>query len=547
MAERLPPDTVPQTRRLCGVLLADMTGFSRVMGENEDRAITAVARMREVFRTIVPRRHGTLEVQVGDCFVALFDSAVDAVEAAIAIQKELSVARGPLGDPVPIRIGVHLGEVVRDGSEVFGDSINIAARLQTLAHPGGIALSEDVYRAVRSRVDIGFRDLGPRQLKNIRDKIRVYEIGPGDGHGAPASPRAIPRLAVLGGAGIAALAVLGLAAYGLVARRPPRTEPGDVAGVASLERTVGTRPTAEHPVVVGVMTMAARGDVPDWIREVTRDGLNTILSKVTGLRVYSRQKIDFVREKQGLSELEAAEKLGIAKMISGALGKESGKLTLELQVVDIASGLLDASERVSGEQGQVIELQNELAVNVLRALNIELSAEERAVLFARRTNETLDGYRMLADTLGGSPGKNARPPRGPDTSRSEPAPSWFCWSAVAWAEPADNDEEAIRALLLEWAGALQEKDLDRVASLMVEMGDEQRAALVRYFANADALVVSIGDIDVLVAGDEALATFTRTDSFVDRRSARDLHLEVRLSSELVRKDGHWKLRGVKNE
>ncbi len=547
MAERLPPDTVPQTRRLCGVLLADMTGFSRVMGENEDRAITAVARMREVFRTIVPRRHGTLEVQVGDCFVALFDSAVDAVEAAIAIQKELSVARGPLGDPVPIRIGVHLGEVVRDGSEVFGDSINIAARLQTLAHPGGIALSEDVYRAVRSRVDIGFRDLGPRQLKNIRDKIRVYEIGPGDSHGAPASPRAIPRLAVLGGAGIAALAVLGLAAYGLVARRPPRTEPGDVAGVASLERTVGTRPTAEHPVVVGVMTMAARGDVPDWIREVTRDGLNTILSKVTGLRVYSRQKIDFVREKQGLSELEAAEKLGIAKMISGALGKESGKLTLELQVVDIASGLLDASERVSGEQGQVIELQNELAVNVIRALNIELSEEERAVLFARRTNETLDGYRMLADTLGGAPGKNARPPRGPDTSRSEPAPSWFCWSAVAWAEPADNNEEAIRALLLEWAGALQAKDLDRVASLMVEMGDEQRAALARYFANADALVVSIDDIDVLVAGDDALATFTRTDSFVDKRSARDLHLEVRLSSELVRKDGHWKLRGVKNE
>lgn len=547
MAERLPPDTVPQTRRLCGVLLADMTGFSRVMGENEDRAITAVARMREVFRTIVPRRHGTLEVQVGDCFVALFDSAVDAVEAAIAIQKELSVARGPLGDPVPIRIGVHLGEVVRDGSEVFGDSINIAARLQTLAHPGGIALSEDVYRAVRSRVDIGFRDLGPRQLKNIRDKIRVYEIGPGDSHGAPASPRAIPRLAVLGGAGVAALAVLGLAAYGLVARRPPRTEPGSVAGVASLARTVGTRPTAEHPVVVGVMTMAARGDVPDWIREVTRDGLNTILSKVTGLRVYSRQKIDFVREKQGLSELEAAEKLGIAKMISGALGKESGKLTLELQVVDIASGLLDASERVSGEQGQVIELQNELAVNVIRALNIELSAEERAVLFARRTNETLDGYRMLADTLGGSPGKNARPPRGPDTSRSEPAPSWLRWSAVAWAEPADNDEEAIRALLVEWAGALQAKDLDRVASLMVEMGDEQRAALARYFANADALVVSIDDIDVLVAGDEALATFTRTDSFVDKRSARDLHLEVRLSSELARKDGRWKLRGVKNE
>ena len=547
MADPPPSDSNSQTRRLCGVLLADMTGFSRVMGENEDRAITAVARMREVFRTIVPRRHGTLEVQVGDCFVALFESAVDAVEAAIAIQTELSVARGPAGDPVPIRIGLHLGEVVRDGREVFGDSINIAARLQTLARPGGIALSEDVYRAVRSRVSVAFRDLGPRQLKNIRDKVRVYEIGLGDDGGAEsASPSAIPRLALLAGAGLAALAVLGFASYALVSRRTPEVDSRSVAGIAAPPRKIGTRPTAEHPVVVGVMTMAARGDVPDWLREVTRDGLNTILSKVNGLRVYSRQKIDFVREKQGLSELEAAEKLGIAKMISGALGKESGQLTLELQVVDIATGLLDASERVRGEQDQVIELQNELAVNVLRALHIELSAEERTVLFAQRTNETLDGYRMLADTLGGASGKEAPPSRNPNTSRSEPVPSWLGWPVVACAEPVDADEEAIRVILTEWASALQAKDLARVATVMVELGEAQRLALARYFENADELVISIGDVDILVAGDEALATFTRKDAFVDKRSGRDLHLEVRLSSELARKDGRWKLRGVKN-
>src|SRR5512143_1731 len=98
MSEPPPTDSPPQARRLCGVLLADMTGFSRLMGEDEDRAIAAIARMRDVFRTVVPRRRGTLEVQVGDCFVALFDSAVDAVEAAIAIQAELSAARGPAGD-----------------------------------------------------------------------------------------------------------------------------------------------------------------------------------------------------------------------------------------------------------------------------------------------------------------------------------------------------------------------------------------------------------------------------------------------------------------
>jgi len=546
MPEQPPIDDPPQARRLCGVLLADMTGFSRLMGEDEDRAITAIARMRDVFRTIVPRRRGTLEVQVGDCFVALFDSAVDAVEAAIAIQAELSAARGPAGDPLQIRIGIHLGEVVRDGSEVFGDSINIAARLQTVARPGGIALSEDVYRAVRSRVDAGFRELGWRHLKNIRDKVRVYEIAhEGGADITPAPTPAVPRPVLFSGAALVALAVLGLAAYELVVRRPPGAVPPSISRTASGVQTTGAHPSAEQPVVVGVMTMAARGDVPDWIREVTRDGLNTILSKVTGLRVYSRQKIDFVCEKQGLSELEAAEKLGIVKMVSGALANERGKLTLELQVVDIASGLLDASERVSGEQGHLIELQNELAANVLRALNIELSPQERTTLFAQRTNDTLDGYRMLADTLGGAVTEGARPPREPDTSLGEQGRWWLPWPATAWADPADSAEEAIRAVLLEWAAALQAKDLDRVAAVTVNMSDEQRAALARYFESADRLAISIADVDVLVAGDEALATFTRRDAFVDRRSGRDMQLEVRLSSELALSGGRWKLRGVK--
>ncbi len=545
MSEPPPTDSPPQARRLCGVLLADMTGFSRLMGEDEDRAIAAIARMRDVFRTVVPRRRGTLEVQVGDCFVALFDSAVDAVEAAIAIQAELSAARGPAGDPLRIRIGVHLGEVVRDGSEVFGDSINIAARLQTAARPGGIALSEDVYRAVRSRVDARFRDLGVRQFKNIRDKLRVYEVAlDGGGEIAPV-PRAVPRAVSFVGAGLAVLALLGLAAYELVVRRPPKITPPTLSHPASVVTTTGRRPTAEQPIVIGVMTMAARGNVPDWTREVTRDGLNTILSKVTGVRVYSRQKIDFVREKQGLSELEAAEKLGIAKMISGALAQERGRLTLELQVVDIASGLLDASERVSGNPNELIELQNQLAVNMLHALNIDLSPEERTTIFAQRTNETLDGYRMLADTLGGAAAKDASPSRIPDTSRGEPGQWWLPWPAVAWAEAADGDEEAIRVVLLEWAAALQAKDLDRVAAVTIDMADAQRTALARYFDNAERLSVSVADVDVLVAGDEALATFTRRDSFLDKRSGRDMQLEVRLSSQLERNGGRWKLRGVK--
>src|SRR4030095_1258313 len=118
------------SRRLHGVLLADMTGFSRLMGEDEARALAARARIRDVCAAVVPRHGGTLDVLVGDCFVALFGSAVDAVQAAIAIQSDLSGAPGPAGDPVRIRIGVHIGDVVRSGSEILGDSVDVEARGQ---------------------------------------------------------------------------------------------------------------------------------------------------------------------------------------------------------------------------------------------------------------------------------------------------------------------------------------------------------------------------------------------------------------------------------
>jgi adenylate cyclase len=157
-----PTDQPRGSRRLHGVLLADMTGFSRLMGEDEARAVAALGRIRAVFSAVVPRHGGTLDVLVGDCFVALFDSAVDAVQAAIAIQSELAAAPGAVDEPVRIRIGVHLGDVVRSGAEILGDSVNVAARLQTIAAPGAIAVSEEVYRAVRNRISLPFHDLGPK-------------------------------------------------------------------------------------------------------------------------------------------------------------------------------------------------------------------------------------------------------------------------------------------------------------------------------------------------------------------------------------------------
>lgn len=526
----IPADPHGGSRRLHGVLLADMTGFSRIMGEDESRAVGTLMRIRDVFAAVVPRHGGTLDVFVGDCFVALFDSAVEAVRAALAIQAELAQAPDAAGDPVHLRIGIHLGDVVRAGKEILGDSVNVAARVQAIAPPGGITISEDVYRAVRNRVKVPFRDLGPKSLKNIQGRVRVYALEPEGGVGPEAVPAGSRRRRwglVAAGVGVALVAALVLSSRTEAPSRQ-RVEVRQAAPASAVD-------VAPDVITVGVTGVGAHGDVPPWMRDTTRDGLNTLLSKVRHLRVFSREKIDFMRERRGLSEIEVAEVLGIEKMISGTMALRGEQVVVEIRVVDIETGILDASESLQGTAEGLIELQNRLAAELLAALGVELSEPEQEALFAQRTRETLDAYRRLAETFGDA---------APAAERGKERTSRLGWGAVAWAAEDDGEDE-VRALLEEYRGALERKDAEAIAATHVNLGDEQREGFARYFESADGLSVTISDVDVLLDGDEALLTFTRRDVFRDRTSGKEVQLEVRLSTVVVRQDGRWLMRGVK--
>ena len=314
-----------------------------------------------------------------------------------------------------------------------------------------------------------------------------------------------------------------------------------VAGVLHLR---SLRPP--QPLVVGVMEVRSRGpNVPPWMRELTRDGLNTILREFGQLRVYARQKIDFVREKRGLTEIEAAETLGMSKMLSATIDTDGAVVTLDLEVIDVSSGLLEASERVQGPQEKFMELQTQLAIAALRALGVEPTADQVQAIVASRGNETLDAYRLLKDTLG-EPVKKREAPKPPPPAERAPGTSWFEWRGLAYAGEREGDDAAIQALLRQYAAALEAKRVDQLAGLQVEMGPAQRASLQRYFDIARDLHVRISDVDLAVEGDEALATFTREDTFVDVGSGRHMHLEVRISGILTKQQGAWKIQGLRD-
>ena len=163
-------------RRLAAILVADVAGYSRLMGRDEAGTLaTLKGHLKELIEPRVRRHDGRIVKTAGDGLLVEFASAVEAMACAVGIQREMARrnADTPEDHRLEYRIGVHLGEVILDDGDVFGDGVNVAARLESLACPNGIYISADVYRQVRGKLDIAFEDLGEQDIKNLPEPIRV--------------------------------------------------------------------------------------------------------------------------------------------------------------------------------------------------------------------------------------------------------------------------------------------------------------------------------------------------------------------------------------
>ena len=176
------PTSDPRRRRrkLAAILMADVSGFSRLMGVNEDATVGLIREFHESVRTIVEEFEGRIVDTAGDSVFSEFDSVVNAVRCARRIQAEQAARNGSRlqADRLEARIGVHLGDVIVEDYRVYGDGVNIAARLEPLADPGGICISEAVYQQVRGKIELPVEDLGVCELKNIDHPIRLYKVPP---------------------------------------------------------------------------------------------------------------------------------------------------------------------------------------------------------------------------------------------------------------------------------------------------------------------------------------------------------------------------------
>ncbi len=370
-------------RKLAAILIADAAGFSRRMGEDEERALRALNARRELIHQTVAKYHGRVFGGAGDSVVAEFPSAVDALKTAIEMQGAIGALNdaAPEADRMLFRVGINVGDVIVERRNLFGDGVNVAERLQTLAGPGGICISGNVHEQVRDKLRLDYADLGDQQLKNIVHPVRAFIVG-GQGEEAkrsglrdkPASP---PRRYPAFAAAILAIALLlaGAAFYGA---------PWQRAGVSVAE--LSGPPTIAVLPFVNLSGDAAQDYFSDGI---TQDVI-AALGRFSNLSVLaSSATAKFKGSNADPDELR--KRLGARYVVVGSVRRGGNRVRVTADLTDTSKNLHLWSRQLDRDLTDIFAIQDEITRDIVGALAIKLSRIEQERAFAKGT-EKLDAY-----------------------------------------------------------------------------------------------------------------------------------------------------------
>ena len=339
-------DQADETRRLAAILAADVVGYSRLMGADESGTLGALkAHLGELIEPVIAARHGRIVKTMGDGFLAEFASVVDAVQCAIEVQNAMPGRNTGVAQErrLEFRIGINVGDVIVEGEDIFGDGVNVAARLEALARPGGICISRTARDQVRDKLSIDLEDLGEQSVKNIARPVRAFQV----------------RL---------------------------------VAPAPAAEREAPALPDKPSIAVLPFDNMSGNPEQEYFSYGIAED-IITDLSKVSGLFVVARNS-SFAYKGQSPNIPEVCKDLGVRTVLEGSVRKAGNRVRINAQLIDGQDGGHLWAERFDRDLDDIFAVQDEVTHEIVSALKVQLSPDEEARL-GRGGTENLEAHDLF--------------------------------------------------------------------------------------------------------------------------------------------------------
>jgi len=372
-------------RKLAAILSADVQGFSRLMGADEEATLRTLQAYRTVTDSLIQQHRGRVVGTAGDSILAEFASVTDAVRCAVEIQQQLKARNAdlPAQHRMEFRIGINLGDVMVDGEQIYGDGVNIAARLQALAEAGGMCLSGTVYDQVRNKLALRYEDLGEQAVKNIAEPVQVWRVqmeesgSPGSGVRSPKSEVKSSKTRRVGTA-LLARSVLVLVSVlllgGIVALLYPSL-PTLVTRHSALvtEEAQPPLPLPDKPSIA-VLPFVNLSEDPkqEYFSDGLTDDLITDLSRISGLFVIARNSVFFYKGR-AVKVQDISRELGVQYVLEGSVRKSDNRVRITAQLVDATTGHHLWAARYDRPLKDIFTLQDEIVQKIVTTLKLQLT------------------------------------------------------------------------------------------------------------------------------------------------------------------------------